>query len=170
MLCPHICQLGQGPLEDAQLLWEDLTVPFLLAQCSQGSGWALGVAPSLAPGSGHASERTVPGSAIPQAPIQPSRPGRYETVGSVFLGVSVLLDGCPSWPGPVLCPGVCPPSQAICTSMPRSKLWVTPRRRGGRWAGTYTHGIRCSFSFCICAAFQEMPAQVLPKYSRPIPE
>lgn len=91
-------------------------------------------------------------------------------MGRVFLGVSVLLDGCPSWPGPVLCPGVCPPSQAICTSTPRSKLWVSPHGRGGRWAGTYTRGIRCSFSFCICAAFQEMPAQVLSKYSRPIRE
>lgn len=109
MLCPHSCQLGQGPLQGAQLLWGDLTVPFLMAQCSQGSGWALGAAP----------KHSVPGSAIPQSPSQPSRQGRYETVRSVFLGVSALL----KHPGLALCCAQVSvaPSQAICTSTPRSK-------------------------------------------------
>lgn len=98
----HFPALTQGFLwelflsfvQGAQLFWGDLTVPFVMAQCSQGSGWTLGAAP----------EHTVPGSAIPrpQGPSQPSRPRRYETVGSVFLGVSLLLGGRPSWPGPVL--------------------------------------------------------------------
>lgn len=161
-----LCQLGQGPLQGAQILWGDLTVPSLMAQCSQGSGWALGAAARLWECCPCTLSLAVPSS----SPNQPSRPGRYRAVGSVFLGVSALLGGCPSWPGPVLCPGVWPPKPSPLHFHAQEEIWVSPPGGEGRWAGTWTPGTRCSFSFCISAASQERSVQVLPKYSRPIPE
>lgn len=66
-----------------------------------------------------------------------------------------------------------PPSQAKPSALPRpgANLGQPSRdRMGGHLARTYTPGTCCSISFCISAAFQERLVQVLPKYSRPIPE
>lgn len=69
------------------------------------------------------------------------------------------------------------PGLALCCAQvcaPPAKPSALPRpganSGSAHTGGTYTRGIRCSFSFCICAAFQEMLAQVLSKYSRPIRE
>lgn len=109
--------------------------------------------------------------AVPSpSPSQPSRPADLKQWGAH----SLVFQHCwmDAHPGPALCCAqVCaPPKPSHLRSHARSKSGSAQAGGEGRRAGTQTPGTRCSFSFCISAASQERPVQVLPKHSRPVPQ